>query len=141
MLTIQSALVGGSSAIILLLGMAHLLFTFRGPKLHPRDAMLEAGMKQISPVLTRQTTMWKAWVGFNASHSAGAICFGLVYGYLALVHGDLLFRSPFLLLVGLGMLFAYVALARAYWFSVPLCGIGLATVLYLAAVAVSKVSP
>lgn len=141
MLTIESALVLASSAIILFLGMAHLLFTFRGPQLHPRDATLEAAMKQVSPVLTRQTTMWKAWVGFNASHSTGAICFGLVYGYLAVVHGDLLFRSPFLLLVGLAMLFAYVALARAYWFSIPLRGIGLATALYVAALAVSWVSP
>ncbi len=28
-------------------------------------------MQQVSPVITRQTTMWKAWVGFNASHSYG----------------------------------------------------------------------
>jgi hypothetical protein len=141
MITLASVLLAASAAIIVVLGMAHLLFTFRGSKLHPREATLEAAMKQVSPVLTRQTTMWKAWVGFNASHSTGAICFGLVYGYLALVHGELLFRSPFLLLVGLGMLFAYVALARAYWFSIPLRGIGLATVLYLAALVANAVLP
>lgn len=139
MITLASILLAASAAVILLLGLAHLLFTFRGPQLHPREAALEAAMKQVSPVLTRQTTMWKAWIGFNASHSTGAICFGLVYGYLALVHGDLLFRSPFLLLVGLAMLCAYVALARAYWFSIPRRGIGLATVLYLAAMAASRV--
>jgi hypothetical protein len=39
-------------------------------------------------------------VGFNASHSMGLILFGLVFGYLALAHRQLLFQSPFLLVVG-----------------------------------------
>ena len=55
--------------------------------------------------------MWRAWVGFNASHSYGAIFFGLVYGYLALAHGALLFASPYLLGVGLLLLGGYVVLA------------------------------
>ena len=141
MTTLASTLVAASAAIILLLGLAHLLFSFRGPKLHPRDAALEARMKEVSPVLTRQTTMWKAWIGFNASHSNGAIFFGLVYGYLALAHSALLFQSAFLLLVGLVLLVGYVILARIYWFSIPLRGITVATVLYLAALAVNAVSP
>src|SRR5215510_459815 len=100
-------LLTGSAAILLLLGLLHLLYTFHGPKLLPRDAELQARMSSVSPVITRQTTMWKAWVGFNASHSFGAILFGLVYGYLALAQSSLLFRSPFLLLVGLLLLAGY----------------------------------
>src|SRR5438046_6957052 len=30
--------------------------------------------------------MWRAWVGFNASHSMGAMLFGLVFAFLALAH-------------------------------------------------------
>ena len=141
MISLASSLLAASAAIILLLGLAHLLFTFRGPKLHPRDAALEARMKEVTPVLTRQTTMWKAWIGFNASHSYGAIFFGLVYGYLALAHAALLFQSEFLLLAGLGLLLGYVSLARAYWFSIPLRGIAAATLLYLAALAANAVAP
>jgi hypothetical protein len=122
-----------SAAIILLLGLVHLLYTFRGRKLHPRDAELEARLRDVSLVLTRQTTMWKAWVGFNASHSFGAIFFGLVYGYLALARGAVLFGSPFLLIVGLLLLLGYAFLGQRYWFSVPFRGIVLATVLYAAA--------
>lgn len=136
---LASLLLATGSTVILALGMAHLLLTFRGNKLHPRDATLEASMKEVSPILTRQTTMWKAWVGFNASHSFGAILFGLVYGYLALVHGPLLFGSPFLLTVGLVFLGGYLFLARRYWFSVPFRGIVLATTLYVLALAVSWV--
>src|SRR5919204_82482 len=60
---------------------------------------------------TRHTTMWKAWVGFNASHSYGLILFGTVYGSLALAHSDVLFQSVFLLSLGLLWLFGYVFLA------------------------------
>lgn len=123
-------LVAGSAAIILLLGLVHLLYTFHGPKLTPRDRELQARMQQASPVITRQTTMWKAWVGFNASHSFGAILFGAVYGYLSLLHSAFLFQSKFLLSIGLVLLLGYVFLGKRYWFSIPLRGILLATVSY-----------
>jgi hypothetical protein len=125
-------LIAASAAIILLLGLIHLLYTFRGGKLHPRDADLETRMKEISPVISRETTMWKAWVGFNASHAYGAILFGLVYGYLALAHGAFLLQSTFLLLLGLALLAGYAVLGKLYWFSVPFRGIVVATTLYTA---------
>jgi hypothetical protein len=133
MISFASSLVAASAAIILLLGLIHLLYTFRGPKLRPRDAALETRMKEVSPVITRETTMWKAWVGFNASHSHGAILFGLIYGYLALAHSAFLFQSPYLLLVGLFFLAGYVFLGKIYWFSIPFRGIVLSTALYVAA--------
>ncbi len=117
MITLEPLLVAVSAAVILVLGLIHLLYTFRGRKLHPRDSALESRMKEVSPVLTRETTIWKAWVGFNASHSYGAILFGLVYGYLALAHSAFLFQSWFLLLAGLIFLAGYVFLGKVYWFS------------------------
>jgi len=128
--TIAPLLVVASAAVVMLLGSIHLLYTFHGPKLLPRDRELQRRMEEVSPVITRQTTMWKAWVGFNASHSYGAILFGAVYGYLTLVHGAFLFQSTFLLVLGLLMLVAYADLARRYWFRIPLLGILLATFLY-----------
>lgn len=62
-----------------------------------------------------------------------AILFGLVYGYLALVHGSVLFGSTFLLSVGLLLLCGYVFLGKRYWFSFPFRGILLATCLYVLA--------
>ena len=67
-----------SSSIVFALGVAHLVYTFRGPKLTPRDPALQISMSQISPVITKQTTMWRCWVGFNASHSMGLVLFGFV---------------------------------------------------------------
>jgi hypothetical protein len=131
-----SLLIAASAAIILLLGLIHLLYTFRGGKLRPRDADLETRMKEISPVISRETTMWKAWVGFNASHAYGAILFGLAYGYLALVHGAFLLESAFLLLLGLVLLAGYAVLGRLYWFSVPFRGILAAAACYIAALTI-----
>ena len=45
-----------------------------------------AAMEQGTLFITRETTVWRANLGFNASHSLGLITFGLVYGYLALAH-------------------------------------------------------
>jgi hypothetical protein len=130
---ISQALLGASALVILGLGLAHLVLTFRGTKLHPRDPSLLAAMRAASPVLTRQTTMWRAWVGFNASHSFGAIFFGVVFGYFAAVLPGVFFQSLFLRIVGLVLLLGYCILGRLYWFSVPFRGIILATVLYVAA--------
>jgi hypothetical protein len=131
-------LVAGSSAIVLVLGLMHLLYTFYGPKLLPRDRELQTRMQEVSPVITRQTTMWKAWVGFNASHSYGLILFGAVYGYLALAHSAFLFRSVFLLSLGLILLFGYIFLAKRYFFRIPLGAVLLATFLYALALIANR---
>lgn len=136
MISAHQALMTASAAIFLLLGSIHLLYTFRGSKLHPRDAELTKRMRDVSPNLTRETTMWKAWIGFNASHSYGAMFFGLVYGYLALAQSELLFNSGYLVLIGLAFLIGYFFLAKAFWFSIPFRGIVLSAMLYVAALAV-----
>lgn len=127
-------LMAGSAAVLLALGSVHLLYTFNGNKLYPRDTHLERQMALVSPVLTRHTTMWEAWVGFNASHSFGAMFFGLVYGYLGWFEPAFLFASPFLLGLGLLLLLGYAWLGFRYWFRIPIAGILISLALYLAAI-------
>jgi hypothetical protein len=121
-----------SANIVLTLGVLHLVSTFWGPSLTPRDPALQISMSQSSPIMTKETTMWRCWVGFNASHSMGLILFGLVFGYLALAHGQLLFRSPLLLVVGL------VVLCKVYFFSWPLTGVSISLACYVASIALSR---
>lgn len=122
--------IAASASIALALGIAHLVFTFFGPKLRPRDPALEARMKEVSPGITSQTTMWKVWIGFNASHSFSAILFGSVYGYLALVQPAMLFHSAFFPVLGGLFLLVYLILARIYWFSAPFRYLVIASILY-----------
>jgi hypothetical protein len=128
-----------SAAIVLLLGLLHLACTYSGNSFHPRDRDVLAQMMATPPVISRQTSMWKAWVGFNASHSAGAILFGAIFGYLALEQPVLLFQSNFLGATGLVMLVAYLVMAKAYWFIRPLQGISLALLFYVAAFGIARV--
>ena len=127
---LPSYFIAASAAIVLLLGTVHLIYTFIGSKLHPRDAALKATMQEVPPVISRETTMWRTWIGFNASHSFGALLFGAIYAYLPLVHSEFFFKSGFLVMLGLVTLAGYMVLARLYWFSVPFRGIVAATVLY-----------
>jgi len=127
-----------SASIVLTLGIVHLFYTFWGPELTPRDPALVISMSQTSPVITNETTMWRAWVGFNASHSMGLILFGLVFGFLGLAHDQLLFRSPFLLIVGLAMLGGFAVLCKVYFFSAPLIGISISLVFYIASLVLSR---
>ena len=134
----SSTFIAASAAVILLLGLLHLLYTFRGPKLHPRDPDLTAQMMTVSPVISRETTMWRVWVGVNATHSFGLILFGALYGYLAMRHGEFLFRSWFLLALGFALLLGYAVIARLYFFTAPFRGIVLAAVLYLLGIVVNR---
>jgi hypothetical protein len=77
-------------------------------------------------------------VGFNASHSMGLILFGLLFGFLALAHGQLLFQSSFLLVVGLAMLGGLVVLCKVYFFSGPLIGTSISLACYVASIALSR---
>jgi hypothetical protein len=52
-----SAFVAASAAVILFLSLSHLLYTFRGPNLHPRDPDLTARMMTVSPVITSMSTV------------------------------------------------------------------------------------
>ena len=119
-----------SAAIVGVLGALHLAYTFNGKRLKPRDTHLERQMELVSPEISRYTTMWRAWIGFNASHGLGALLFALVFGWFGLAQPQLFFSSYFIVVVGFAMLVGYVLLAVRYWFWIPLTGLSLALALY-----------
>jgi len=123
-------LIAASAAILALLGIIHLFYTFRGSLFDPRDSELKARLMTVSPVISRETTMWRVWIGLHASHSYGLILFGAVYGYLAIWHSAFLFQSWFLLAIGFLLLAAYAVLGKLYWFGIPFRGVVLAAILY-----------
>ena len=132
---LASTLIAISAAIVLLFGSMHLLFTYNGPKMHPRDPAVTVAMQATSPIITRETTIWRAGIGFHVTHSMGLMLFGLIYGYLALAQPLILWQSGFLLALGLIVLVAYVVVAKIYFFSIPFRGVTLATLLYVAGLA------
>ena len=118
--------------IFLLLGILHTLYTFldiREPRrLVPQEPSVALAMAESSLRLARGgTTMWRAWVGFNFSHSLGAILFGMLCVGAGLVLGTLVLPAWILFVLVLIALL-YVGLSVLYWFRIPTMGIALATV-------------
>lgn len=125
-------LLATSAALLFVLGLLHLRLTWFGGKLAPRDAAVEAGMRQTPLRLTRETTLWRAWIGFNASHGLGLLLFGTIYGYMAMCRFSVLQQAPFLLMVGAVYLACLLLLARRYFFSIPFFGVSACLAVYLA---------
>jgi hypothetical protein len=116
-------------AVFVYMGGIHLVYTLFTDKFQPRDAALVADMQRVSPVLTARVSMWNAWIGFNASHSLGAILFGGVFIVIALENYAYLRASIALNVILLLVPLSYLALAVIYWFSAPRNGILIATAL------------
>ncbi len=122
-----------ASSIFLVLGSVHLIYTFFTNKFLARDSETTKKMKATSPILTKETTVWKAWIGFNASHSAGAIFIGLINVLLATQHFEVYQNSFNILLLDICIGIFYLFLAKRYWFKIPLVGILIATTCFIIA--------
>ena len=136
---LAQTLIASSATVILSMGTGHLFGTFFTPLFQTRDPALEARMRQVSPKITSRTDMWSCWIGFNASHSLGAMLFGLLYGYLALFHFEMLIGSTFLAALGLAFLASFLVVGWRYWFRVPMTGLVVTTVLYVSGFALALI--
>jgi hypothetical protein len=128
---IIATLLGLAGSIYLLLGALHALYTWldtRVPRrIVPDDPAVIAAMRNSKIRLARgQSTMWQGWVGFNFSHSLGAVFFGAAICFIAGTLGTSAL-SPWVLLVLTVISAAYLSLALKYWFRIPVVGTSIAT--------------
>src|SRR6185436_10875778 len=101
------------------LGLAHAWHTpvstedERG--LSPRDPAYRQGMKEQTLVLTRRTNLWLTWVGFNFSHSLGAVLLGVVV--LLAGRSAVAFAANASVFVPLAVVVSllYLAIGLRYW--------------------------
>jgi hypothetical protein len=122
-------------AVFGVLGGLHAIYTLldlRNPRrLVPADPSVAQAMAHSTLRLSRGATdMWRAWVGFNFSHSLGLILFAA----LAIWAGARIKTvptaiMPALILVG-GV---YLVLALLYWFRAPVIGVAIGTGCFITA--------
>ncbi len=132
--TAGALLYATGGAIFCLLGMLHALYMLmdlrRPRRLVPGDPALIAAMADSRVRLAGDATdMWRAWIGFNLSHSLGALLFGataIVWPVIALGH-DALAWLPAAVAV------LYLAIGLRFWFSLPNAGIAAATLAFVVA--------
>ena len=128
-------IIGGS--VFAILGLLHAVYTWadtRKPRrLVPDDPAVIEAMANSSVRLSRGgTTMWRAWVGFNFSHSLGALMFG--FGCIALALSLQSITPPrIVLLIPVAIGCTYLWLGVRYWFRIPVIGIAAATLCFVAA--------
>lgn len=121
------------SSIFGVLGTIHLIYTFFGTRLLPYDENTITAMKATTLRLTKETTVWKAWIGFNASHSLGALIVAAVYIPLCVFHFEVIRQSSWLAILPVLIGGSYLILAKRYWFKIPFIGIALSTACFVSA--------
>ena len=128
----QILLIIGAS-IFGILGTVHLLYTFFTNKFEAHDSSVTEAMKGTSPILTKETSVWKAWVGFNASHSLGAMLVAAVYIPLTTTYFNIIQQSVWFSLLPVIVGLSYLVLAKKYWFRIPFIGVLISTICFVGA--------
>ena len=118
----QYLLIAGGT-IFAILGLLHAVYTicdiYRPRYLAPRDPTVIEQMASSGVRLARgRTNMWDAWLGFNLSHSLGAVMFGLFcVGAGVFARSLAVPRVALLIPVLVGVI--YFLLAIRFWFRTP----------------------
>ena len=129
----------------LLLGSAHAVQTPRQVTerkgLSPSDPGLAESMARSRILLTDRTDMWRAWIGFNLSHSLGVVLFGVLVVLVGRTSASFGYNAALFLPLAVVVSIAYLSLGIAYWFRAPIIGIGLSVFLFSAAWVLFLVGP
>ena len=116
----------------LVLGTAHAWHTPRRVDekkgLSARDPAVEQTMTTTAPRLTARTDLWRAWVGFNYSHSLGAVLFGLFVVLIGRSEAIYAASASLAAPLALGVALAYLVLGIKYWFRTPIIGIAFSVI-------------
>ena len=128
----QILMIVGAS-IFGVLGTVHLIYTFFTNKFNAYDSSVTEAMKGTSLILTKETSVWNAWVGFNASHSLGAMLVAGVYIPLSVSYFNIIQQSIWFSILPVIIGVSYLVLAKKYWFKIPLIGISISTACFVLA--------
>lgn len=123
------------ATILSLLGVLHLAATLSSSPqaggMTPTDPAVVAAMQRpggigLDPSL--ELPLWRPWIGFNLSHSIGAILLGGVIAVPALRDVEAAVSDPIWLAVALLVPPTLIVVSMRYWFTKPTQGITLATI-------------
>jgi hypothetical protein len=120
----------------LALGILHTLYTiadtYNPKKLIPYKAGVMGLMKESTLAITKETNVWRAWVGFNISHGIGILFFSTTYLYLSIFNTPFLEGSLFFMSAAPIISLTYLVLSKKYWFSIPTAGSAIGLLCFVA---------
>ncbi|MBD1433571.1 hypothetical protein H8B06_12090 [Sphingobacterium sp. DN00404] len=99
------------SISISLIGLLHVRGIFFTRELYPKSRELMDTMKNSKLEVDENSNVWKAWIGFNVGFGVGLFFMGVIGGYLAIQHAELLKTERLLLMftVFCSGVFAFIA--------------------------------
>lgn len=122
---VQWLYVVGSIPLIAL-GLLHLVFTAKDiaePRfLAPKSQKALAEMQTEELRLTSETTVWRAWLGFNVTHSLAVLMTGVTTVYLSLNYWTIMESDVVIAWAAPFLAWVFVMLAKQFWFSRPFSG-------------------
>jgi hypothetical protein len=115
-----------SGSIFLLFGALHGALTLRDLR-HPQaftppDAALRLAMQQSTIRLDPSINLWRAWLGFNLTHSLGLVMFGGALLHVGLSAPAAFATSVALQAVAIGIAAIYLVVSWNYFFVRPTIG-------------------
>jgi len=117
------------------LGIAHALATpltvEESKGLSPRDLAFRQSMAEQTVLLTRRTNLWLTWVGFNLSHSLGAVLFGVVVLLVGRSPATFAANWPAFVPLAIVVSGAYLVIGLRYWFRTPIVGVIVSSVCFV----------
>jgi hypothetical protein len=134
---IAQALVIAGASIFLILGVLHAVLVLQDlidPRTFtPPDVALRQAIQESSIAIHPRTNLWKAWLGFNLSHSLGLVMFGGAFLAIGLFYFPLFSQSLWLQSCALLIAATYLILSLKFWFSRPAIGSGIALICFAVA--------
>ena len=109
------------------LGSLHAVFTCidqrRPYRISPSDPAVRSAMQRSRLKIHPSSNLWQAWIGFNYSHSFGAMLYGIVFMILATDDFPRLTSSVSLMSIAIVIPLTYTWLAWSFWFITPAIGV------------------
>ncbi len=129
---------GGGHALLTLLDTVRP--TFFAPVKNSVKPVMEGtgiGFRRLFPGDAATPSMWRFWLGFNLSHSLGAVAFGLFCLLIAGYDFELVVRIDAIRPLTIAVSAAYFAIALRYWFYAVAIVTGAATACFTIATVLS----
>ncbi len=131
-------LLTAAGIIILLMGTGHLVLTLRDvwrpTAFTPIDESVRLAMQGAQLRFNRRINLWESWLGFNLSHSFGAMMFGGALLFAAQAHLAAFLESNVLRTAAVLVPVVYLMVAIRFWFWGPMLGLSIVLLCILGAV-------
>jgi predicted anti-sigma-YlaC factor YlaD len=130
-----------AASVFLSMGALHGALTLRDLRnptaFTPPDPALRQAMQRSSIRLHQSINLWRAWLGFNLTHSLGLVLFGGAFVYVGIFGPQAFASSLPLQAVAVLVSAVYLVLSLMFFFSIPIIGSTIGLVGFVVAASLS----